>query len=632
MNSISSKSTENLSTMNYASTKERAISLIKEETIKENELFECSEDLMLIPNLDEEIVPNTSALLTTDSFEIFSKVNVNPIFIRELLNIIQVVNFVWIASKNNIDLFHKTLLKLGIMFSYLFRNEINENDGVDYALLTPLPIIIYDFIARNGKNSFKYPNNFHFNEDFFSTEKNERQIGYIYQENSVSQFLSNVNPKDIDLCPKIMFYLEYESAKELFIKQIFNSPNNFLKLPHNKKEFNGYNEIDLSFSLKNKVIIEENFTFNFAKKKNNNFIEKSFSSGQKDNIIFEENSNIFIEIKYSIKNCDIEDVLNKLKNISNRFSNAYRNSAYSSLEKIFSKDKSSYFLFYEDNKIDLFNKIKPDLNIDKDIDICFNSVSVQLTSIVSLQNQIRHIKNVFEETKNSQNKKIEDLENKIESQANEIGNLKTERNIYDFRFSILEIKLLHINENSIISKINDCIEKQDFSLLNCYENYKNKFMESFTLLSKIKPIDQIIVLSEQILGKEEIDNNYGILISLLNNKINKYTFAKVFYTAYRNSLVGINYLISGGKKCDFPVCTNLVANILNTMLKCIYLLDEDSSLLNGFYCAILFHASTLCQIDMKYAPLYSIKFNADNIKDTVIYLIQSINPSLLMFQ
>ena len=624
MNLISSKSTENLSTMNYASTIKRAISLIKEETIKENELFECSEDLMLIPNLDEEIVPNTSALLTTDSFEIFSKVNVNPIFIRELLNIIQVVNFVWIASKNNIDLFHKTLLKLGIMFSYLFRNENNENDGVDYALLTPLPIIIYDFIARNGKNSFKYPNNFNFNEDFFSTEKNDRQIEYIYQENSVSQFLSNVNPKDIDLCPKIMFYLEYESAKELFIKQIFNSPNNFLKLPHNKKEFNGYNEIDLSFSLKNKVIIEENFTFNFARKKNNNFIEKSFSSGQKDNIIFEENSNIFIEIKYSIKNCDIEDVLNKLKNISNRFSNAYRNSAYSSLEKIFSKDKSSYFLFYDDNKIDLFNKIKVNLNIDKDIDICFNSVNVQLTSIVSLQNQIRHIKNVFEE-------KIEDLENKIESQANEIGNLKTERNIYDFRFSILEIKLLHINENSIISKIKDCIEKQDFSLLNCYENYKNKFMESFTLLSKIKPIDQIIVLSEQILGKEEIDNNYGILISLLNNKINNNTFAKDFYTAYRNSLVGLDYLLSGGKKCDFPVCTNLVANILNTMLKCIYLLDEDSSLLNGFYCAILFHASTLCQIDMKYAPLYIIKFNADNIKDTVIYLIQSINPSLLMF-
>ena len=324
-------------------------------------------------------------------------------------------------------------------------------------------------------------------------------------------------------------------------------------------------------------------------------------------------------------NCDIEDVLNKLKNISNRFSNAYRNSAYSSLEKIFSKDKSSYFLFYDDNKIDLFNKIKPDLNIDKDIDICFNSVNVQLTSIVSLQNQIRHIKNVFEE-------KIEDLENKIESQANEIGNLKTERNIYDFRFSILEIKLLHINENSIISKIKNCIAKQDFSLLNCYENYKNKFMESFTLLRKIKPIDQIIVLSEQILGKEEIDNNYGILISMLNNKINNNTFAKDFYMAYRNSLVGINYLTSGGKKYDFPVCTNLVANILNTMLKCIYLLDEDSSLLNGFYCAILFHASALCQIDMRYAPLYKLKFNADNIKDTVIYLIQSINPSLLMFQ
>ena len=72
------------------------------------------------------------------------------------------------------------------------------------------------------------------------------------------------------------------------------------------------------------------------------------------------------------------------------------------------------------------------------------------------------------------------------------------------------------------------------------------------MYSEIKPIDQIIVLSEQILGKEEIDNNYGLLIFLLNNKINNNTFAKDFYTAYRNSLVGLDYLLSGGKKCDFP--------------------------------------------------------------------------------
>ena len=37
----------------------------------------------------------------------------------------------WVASKNNVDIFHKTLLNLEIMFSYLFRNQKDDNEGVD---------------------------------------------------------------------------------------------------------------------------------------------------------------------------------------------------------------------------------------------------------------------------------------------------------------------------------------------------------------------------------------------------------------------------------------------------------------------------------------------------------------------
>ena len=61
----------------------------------------------------------------------------------------------WVASKNNVDIFHKTLLNIGIMFSYLFRNEKDDNEGVDYGLLAPIPNIIYDFISKNGKYSFR---------------------------------------------------------------------------------------------------------------------------------------------------------------------------------------------------------------------------------------------------------------------------------------------------------------------------------------------------------------------------------------------------------------------------------------------------------------------------------------------
>ena len=93
-------------------------------------------------------------------------------------------------------------------------------------------IMLYWHFARNGINSFKAPNNFSFEEEFFRTYKSDTQIGYVYQENSVSQILSN-----LDLFPKIMYHLEYSYKKELFNKNIFNSPANYLSLIHKEEEF-----------------------------------------------------------------------------------------------------------------------------------------------------------------------------------------------------------------------------------------------------------------------------------------------------------------------------------------------------------------------------------------------------------
>ena len=59
-----------------------------------------------------------------------------------------------------------------------------------------------------------------------------------------------------------MYYLEFNSAKGLFNKNILNNPSNYLNLVHNNKEFKGYNEIDFFFTLSETTNIKENFIFN----------------------------------------------------------------------------------------------------------------------------------------------------------------------------------------------------------------------------------------------------------------------------------------------------------------------------------------------------------------------------------
>ena len=174
------------------------------------------------------------------------------------------------------------------MFSFLFRNEKDDKDGIDYVLMAPIPNIVYDFIDKNGKGSFRTPNNFDFDEDIFSIEKNDIQIGYVYQQNSISQLLSNLDPENIIICPKIIYYLRYEKSKYLFTNNIFNNPGNFLDLVHKedkgetsneietKKEFYGYNEIDMSFTLSDDAKLKENFTFNKVKGINQEYISKAF--------------------------------------------------------------------------------------------------------------------------------------------------------------------------------------------------------------------------------------------------------------------------------------------------------------------------------------------------------------------
>ena len=601
----------------YESIKDRTTSLIKSETVNEKELEDCAQELMLIPNLDDEIISASECLIDQNSFEIFQKEKENPIFIRNLLNIIQVINFVWVASKNNVDIFHKTLLNIGIMFSYLFRNEKDDNEGVDYGLLAPIPNIIYDFISKNGKYSFKSPYKFKFNEEIFSSDANDVQIGYIYKETSIIKIFSSFNPEKVTICPKIIYYMEHNSALKLFEQKIFDSPTNFKNLIYNEKEFNGYNEIDMSFFLNEKTTIKENNTFNIIKEKNNNYVYRSYDQDKPKDIIFEKDTNIFLELKTSCKNATIDDIVSKLSNMAQRFSFAYKNPAHCSLDKKFSKNSISYSVIYDSNRNNLVSQMFKFSDLKKEVEVYYNSVNAPISSIVSLQNQIRGVK-----------KEITKLQEQTTDYKEQITKLQEQmkefRDKQELDMNIMNLKIFNLSREGIEKILGKCISEKSLSPLSDFEKYNQLFINASKILKKTLPFKDPIFIIDRVLSETLPHSEYLDFISLLNEKINQQTFAKIYYNHYKNAITGIKYVISDGKEFDYPKYSKEISDILKNILAFIYLLDKDPLLLNCFFASVLYYAFDVAKTDKRYSNFYK-KLKPSEIDKSVGFFINSLN-------
>ena len=601
----------------YESIKDRTTSLIKSETVNKKELEDCAQELMLIPNLDDEIISASECLIDQNSFEIFQKEKENPIFIRNLLNIIQVINFVWVASKNNVDIFHKTLLNIGIMFSYLFRNEKDDNEGVDYGLLAPIPNIIYDFISKNGKYSFKSPDKFKFNEEIFSSDANDVQIGYIYKETSIIKIFSSFNPEKVTICPKIIYYMEHNSALKLFEQKIFDSPTNFKNLIYNEKEFNGYNEIDMSFFLNEKTTIKENNTFNIIKEKNNNYVYRSYDQDKPKDIIFEKDTNIFLELKTSCKNATIDDIVSKLSNMAQRFSFAYKNPAYSSLDKKFSKNSISYSVIYDSNRNSLVSQMFKFSDLKKEVEVYYNSVNAPISSIVSLQNQIRGVK-----------KEITKLQEQTTDYKEQITKLQEQMKEFkdkqELDMIIMNLKIFNLSREGIEKILGKCISEKSLSPLSDFEKYNQLFINASKILKKTLPFKDPIFIIDRVLSETLPHSEYLDFISLLNEKINQQTFAKIYYNHYKNAITGIKYVYTDGKEFDYPKYSKEISDILKNILAFIYLLDKDPLLLNCFFASVLYYAFDVAKTDKRYSNFYA-KLKPSEIDKSVGFFINSLN-------
>ena len=614
--SESTSSTDELTQQKLNNFKERAIDLLNKNETVEEELIKFSSELRLQPLVDIEV---KEELLRKNSFEMPGKTKLNPIFLLNLLNIITVVNFVWNATKKNISMFHRILLELKIMFSY-----IQNGEEIEYALLSTIPLQIYELVASKGKNCFK-EKNYEFDKDFLFSDRNNAQIGLVYQENSIMQLNVMLNGKELE-APTIIYYMQHEDCIKLFENSVFNRPKNFLKLEYTLKlGFNGFNDIDYSFILKEGTELSQNCIFN--KVMENNKLIKAFNPNSQDKIKLPKDTNIFVEMK---SNIDSQSVIDSLIKTSKEFEKAYEHLAFDGIEKKFWRQKSQYYLFYNNQRSDGIYTLKylEDENVTKDQDesiknakVIYNSGYVQIESIASLQNQIRTMNmklDKIEEEKEQMKKKLEEQNEAIELIYKK---MQTEKEILKFTYDN-RVELDSIKKK--LKSLDSSSKLMAFSSIHArYAGLCSRVLDKD---------DKLITSAKKVIGKvlllEDEKKAFFDLLSLLDTKISEDKFVSCYYKAFKDILIGAKWKDSftpkDFKKLDiFSSYKN--KDVFITILKFIIMLEHDQDLEYNFIQAMFYLVYSISKFDEFYYNLFYLYLDIDDLRATTIKFIKSLN-------
>lgn len=613
----SASTSEDMSLQRNNHYKERALDLMNKTEVCEKDLVEFSLELRMVPEIE---VQTNEKLFVEDDFEMLKKQKLNPIFVLNLLNIINIANFLWNATKKTAAIFHRVLLELNIIFSYLQNGE-----QIEYALLSTIPLHFYEMIVEKGKNCFK--NEYHFDEDYLSSDRNKTQIGLIYEESTISHLNSLLDDKQ-NIAPKIMYYIKHDTCKRLFGLSIFNRPENFLNLKNYtyNTQFHGYNEIDYSFSLKEDVELNQNFILN--KVMDNDKVKKSFNPGETEKIKLSKNTNIFVEIKSSFNS---PSLITDLTKVSDRFANAYKNLAYDDVEKKFVQNKREYYLLYNNKREDaLYYLPKNSDNKDneqtltKNTKVIYNSNYVQIASIVSLQNQIRSINYKLDIVEKEKVQMKENIELKFKEQEDKIGKLELQNKILPFK----------IMNQVTLKAIQKFLENGKNKPRTYYKEFNSMNKKYGDLCSKILDKDNIIinaankVIGLVIFSADEIQNLFYFL-DLINEKISNNTFVSCYYQAFKDMLLGTEWKASNARENLFKFNLSLKDEVklcAKAIFKFIVMLELDKELENHFFEAVLFYITQL--EDNIYNTVFYLCLDPNDVKKTTINVIKILNNQL----
>ena len=573
---------------------------------------------------------------------------INPVFTLNLLNTILIVNYVWNAVKKNIHLFHKILLDLNIMFSYILQND---NQEIGYALLTTVPIKFYELIAEKGRNCFK--GNYDFNKDFLSFDKNISQVGLVYQESTIAQLNSMLEKEQIE-APNIMYFLYEEKCSELFKKSVLNRPENYLSLKYSLT-FGSYGvkEIDYSFILSNDIKVKENLIFN--KVYEDKEITRFFNSNSNQNILeLKKDTNIFVEIKSRLESIE---AVRKMIDTSDLFEQAYKNLAFNDIEKKFSRQKVEYYLLYNTNRDQAFSilgELKNEAQQDKiqKTKVVYNSGYVQISSIVSLQNQIRSLNFKMDKMKSENEnqkeemQKFEEENNKIKDEMkemkktfeeetikikDEVKEMKKEMSISQkiFEFKIKNhIELKEIQD--ILKNIGSVLTKDLLKFTTMYTKYSLLCLE----LLKIEMDNNILNTADKVIGKllesEDEKKEFFNFLSLLDKKISEKKFVAPYYEAFKSTLTGpiwnYKYTPKNFQKLDI-FSKSKFKDIIIKILRFIVVLEHEPEIENNFFEAMLYYVYIISETDISCYNLFYLYKDENDLRTTISKFIKSINSA-----
>ena len=625
--------------------KETVVDLLTKETVSENDITQSSIKLREHPLFTVEV---KEKLIDEESFYMLKQSEINPVFTLNLLNTILIVNYVWNAVKKNIHLFHKILLDLNIMFSYILQND---NQEIGYALLTTVPIKFYELIAEKGRNCFK--GNYDFNKDFLSFDKNISQVGLVYQESTIAHLNSMLEKEQIE-APNIMYFLYEEKCSELFKKSVLNRPENYLSLKYSLT-FGSYGvkEIDYSFILSNDIKVKENLIFN--KVYEDKEITRFFNSNSNQNILeLKKDTNIFVEIKSRLESIE---AVRKMIDTSDLFDQAYKNLAFNDIEKKFSRQKVEYYLLYNTNRDEAFGilgELKNEAQQDKiqKTKVVYNSGYVQISSIVSLQNQIRSLNFKMDKMKSENEnqkeemQKFEEENNKIKDEMkemkktfeeetikikDEVKEMKKEMSISQkiFEFKIKNhIELKEIQD--ILKNIGSVLTKDLLKFTTMYTKYSLLCLE----LLKIEMDNNILNTADKVIGKllesEDEKKEFFNFLSLLDKKISEKKFVAPYYEAFKSTLTGpiwnYKYTPKNFQKLDI-FSKSKFKDIIIKILRFIVVLEHEPEIENNFFEAMLYYVYIISETDISCYNLFYLYKDENDLRTTISKFIKSINSA-----
>ena len=500
------------------------INLLKKLEEKENSTESLLEELK---NLKEQcpIINkfSDSKILYEDDFDIFDCEDFSKFtLVLNASNTINIVNFLWGYFSGDIESLVTLLAELKIFFSYV--REENSFDKINCILITSIPSFLYNFISTNAESQFKNKKmNFLAKNYAKSKDKSKLDSEYCYQSMISLNFLEKAGIENNETNPTVIYYLKPGISQKLIDLKIIIPPKKYSlhSLPEKNKSKKGKDceVINLSISLKNEVILYQDYNFTIINGKNVSPI------GQK--IVLKEGFTYIIAIAINI-----EDIIKNIKHIikiEKRFIEAYNNIVVNET-KLYDIKNYQLLLMSDNNLNDSGKKLLEKLDtkcIKKNIDnFIYSSPQLGISIILNLQKVIRGITTELKEMKKEVNKKNKEIE-KIKKEIDQIKEINNKDDENNYKESKLSLKMLVPPD---IPKIINNLKNNDFhninelnSIYNCFNTvskylkaYKKDllFHKIFPLIGELKSLEKknelekINYLIKEKINEKKIWSNY----------------------------------------------------------------------------------------------------------------------------